>query len=131
MNKGWLFIIGVLVLLIPLSAAGQSLQLADSLFAKGKRFDDIRRWGWLDDQEKMQQLIENDPGFEGYVDGREYLPIPHSELDPRCTTPTGRQNVVRPAASEPPRGQSEPAVTHAPAPASQDCRKQHYHVIPT
>jgi len=27
------------------------------LAGEGKRFDDIRRWGWLDDQEKMQQLI--------------------------------------------------------------------------
>lgn len=40
MNKGWLFITGVFVLLIPLAGVGQSLQLADSLFAKGKRFDD-------------------------------------------------------------------------------------------
>ena len=59
------------------------------LAGEGKRFDDIRRWGWLDDQEKMQQLIENDPGFEGYVDGREYLPIPQSELD---TNPAAEQN---------------------------------------
>jgi hypothetical protein len=59
------------------------------LAGEGKRFDDIRRWGWLDDQEKMQQLVENDPGFEGYVDGREYLPIPQSELD---TNPAAEQN---------------------------------------
>ncbi len=59
------------------------------LAGEGKRFDDIRRWGWFDDEEKMQQLIENDPGFEGYVDGREYLPIPQNELD---TNPAAEQN---------------------------------------
>ena len=59
------------------------------LAGEGKRFDDIRRWGWLDDPEKMEMLIQNDPGFEGYVDGREYLPIPQSELD---TNPEAEQN---------------------------------------
>ncbi|WP_176521648.1 RagB/SusD family nutrient uptake outer membrane protein [Longimonas halophila] len=59
------------------------------LAGEGKRFDDIRRWGWLDDPDKMQQLIENDPGFEGYIDGREYLPIPQGELD---TNPAAEQN---------------------------------------
>jgi hypothetical protein len=59
------------------------------LAGEGKRFDDIRRWGWLDDSQKMQQLIQNDPGFQGYQDGREYLPIPQSELD---TNPAAEQN---------------------------------------
>lgn len=40
MNNKRLFISAVFVLLIPLSAIGQSMQLADSLFAKGQRFDD-------------------------------------------------------------------------------------------
>lgn len=59
------------------------------LAGEGKRFDDIRRWGWFDDPEKMEQLIANDPGFEGYVEGREYLPIPQGELD---TNPAAEQN---------------------------------------
>jgi hypothetical protein len=58
------------------------------LAGEGKRFDDIRRWGWLEDPEKMDLLIENDPAFESYQDGREYLPIPQSELD---TNPAAEQ----------------------------------------
>lgn len=59
------------------------------LAGEGKRFDDIRRWGWLDDEQKLQELIQRDPGFEGYVDGRELLPIPQSEMD---TNPAIEQN---------------------------------------
>lgn len=59
------------------------------LAGEGKRFDDIRRWGWLDDPEKLAELKQRDPGFEGYVEGREYLPIPQSELD---TNPEAVQN---------------------------------------
>lgn len=59
------------------------------LAGEGKRFDDIRRWGWLDDQQKLDELIARDPGFEGYRDGREYLPIPQDELD---TNPAAEQN---------------------------------------
>jgi len=39
MNIQRLFILGGLLQLLPLSAVGQSLQLADSLFAKGKKYD--------------------------------------------------------------------------------------------
>jgi CHAT domain-containing protein/Flp pilus assembly protein TadD len=39
MNKRRLLIIGAFLLLYPLVSAGQSLQLADSLFAKGKKYD--------------------------------------------------------------------------------------------
>ncbi len=39
MNIQRLFILGGLLLLLPLSTSGQSLQLADSLFAKGKNYD--------------------------------------------------------------------------------------------
>ncbi len=59
------------------------------LAGEGKRFDDIRRWGWLDDPEKLDRLAQNDPAFESYRDGREYLPIPQSELD---TNPAAEQN---------------------------------------
>jgi hypothetical protein len=46
---------------------------------EGHRFDDIKRWGWLQDATKLAQLKQNDPEF-GYVPGRELLPIPPSEL---------------------------------------------------
>lgn len=59
------------------------------LGGEGKRFDDIRRWGWLDDSQKLQWLIDRDPEFEGYVEGREWLPIPQSEMD---TNPKMEQN---------------------------------------
>ncbi len=45
------------------------------------RFDDIVRWGWLKDPAKLKWLQQRDPEFKGYVPGREYLPIPQSELD--------------------------------------------------
>lgn len=60
------------------------------LAGEGKRYDDILRWGWLDDPDKRQMLEQNDPGFAGYVEGREYLPIPQSELD---TNPAAEQNM--------------------------------------
>ena len=48
---------------------------------EGHRFDDIRRWGWLDDTQKLGELKSHDPEFEGYVEGREYFSIPQSEID--------------------------------------------------
>ncbi|HKJ44433.1 MAG TPA: RagB/SusD family nutrient uptake outer membrane protein [Balneolales bacterium] len=45
------------------------------------RFDDIVRWGWLKDPAKLKWLQQRDPEFNGYVPGREYLPIPQSEID--------------------------------------------------
>lgn len=48
---------------------------------EGHRFDDIVRWGWLNDPTKLAWLRQRDPEFDGYVKGREYLPIPQSELD--------------------------------------------------
>lgn len=59
------------------------------LAGEGKRFDDIRRWGWFEDPDKLEMLRQRDPGFEGYVPGREYLPIPQGELD---TNPEAVQN---------------------------------------
>lgn len=58
------------------------------LAGEGKRFDDIRRWGWLDDPQRLQMLQENDPAFDGFQQGRELLPIPQSELD---TNPAAQQ----------------------------------------
>lgn len=59
------------------------------LAGEGKRFDDIRRWGWLEDPEMLQMLQERDSEFEGYSQGREWLPIPQGELD---TNPNIQQN---------------------------------------
>ncbi|MDT0646608.1 RagB/SusD family nutrient uptake outer membrane protein [Zunongwangia sp. F260] len=45
------------------------------------RFHDIVRWGWLYDDEKLALLRERDSEFETWRPGKEYLPIPQSELD--------------------------------------------------
>src|SRR5699024_2105698 len=59
------------------------------LAGEGKRFLDIKRWGWLDDSEKLQMLKNNDPQFEDYIEGRDILPIPQGEMD---TNPKMEQN---------------------------------------
>lgn len=48
---------------------------------EGHRFDDIRRWGWLEDPAKLAWLKTRDAEFETYVPGREFFPIPLSEID--------------------------------------------------
>ncbi|WNH11306.1 RagB/SusD family nutrient uptake outer membrane protein [Thalassobellus suaedae] len=48
---------------------------------EGHRFDDIRRWGWLQDSAKLAWLKSRDAEFETYSNGREYFPIPQSEMD--------------------------------------------------
>lgn len=45
------------------------------------RIHDIIRWGWLYDSQKLQELISHDSDFETWTPGKEYLPIPQSELD--------------------------------------------------
>lgn len=47
---------------------------------EGHRFDDIRRWGWLQDANKLAWLKQRDPEFNSYQPGREYYPIPPSEF---------------------------------------------------
>lgn len=47
---------------------------------EGHRFDDIRRWGWLQDPAKLASLKSRDPEFNTYAPGREYLPIPLNEI---------------------------------------------------
>lgn len=49
------------------------------LALEGHRFDDIRRWGWLDT--RLEWLQQRDPEFETYTEGREYFPIPQVEVD--------------------------------------------------
>ena len=51
---------------------------------EGHRFDDIRRWGWLEDPVKLQWLIDRDSEIEGYLTTgglRDFFPIPQSEMD--------------------------------------------------
>ncbi|XHR92452.1 RagB/SusD family nutrient uptake outer membrane protein [Mucilaginibacter sp. UC70_90] len=47
---------------------------------EGHRFDDIRRWGWLQDAAKLAWLKTRDPEFNTYTPGKEYLPIPLTEV---------------------------------------------------
>ena len=48
---------------------------------EGHRFDDIHRWGWLQDPAKLDMLKQRDPEFNNYVPGREFFPIPLGEID--------------------------------------------------
>ncbi|MGJ5640682.1 RagB/SusD family nutrient uptake outer membrane protein [Formosa sp. S-31] len=48
---------------------------------EGHRFDDIRRWGWLNDASKLEWLKSRDPEYGSYINGREFFPIPQSEMD--------------------------------------------------
>jgi starch-binding outer membrane protein, SusD/RagB family len=57
---------------------------------EGHRFDDIRRWGWLQDPVKLAQLKIKDPEFNSYQPGRELYPIPQSEID---NNPGFKQNL--------------------------------------
>jgi tetratricopeptide (TPR) repeat protein len=59
-------------------------QLAHERFLEfgleGHRFDDIVRWGWLQDPTKLAWLQARDPEFLTYFPGREYMPIPLAEI---------------------------------------------------
>lgn len=57
---------------------------------EGHRFDDIRRWGWLQDPAKLAWLKSRDNEFNTYSPGREYLPIPLNEIQ---TNPGVVQNL--------------------------------------
>lgn len=48
---------------------------------EGHRFDDIRRWGWLNDSAKLTWLKSRDSEYDTYKAGREYFPIPQLEMD--------------------------------------------------
>ncbi len=45
------------------------------------RIHDIIRWGWFYDAEKLAMLRERDSEFTNWSPGKEYLPIPQTELD--------------------------------------------------
>ena len=49
--------------------------------SEGHRFDDIRRWGWLEDATKLAWLKTRDAEYNTYSPGREYFPIPQWEID--------------------------------------------------
>ncbi len=48
---------------------------------EGKRIHDLVRWGWLYDNAKLEELKAHDSDFETWTPGKEYLPIPQTELD--------------------------------------------------
>lgn len=48
---------------------------------EGHRFDDIRRWGWLEDSSKLNWLKSRDYEYDTYQTGREFFPIPQLEMD--------------------------------------------------
>lgn len=48
---------------------------------EGIRFEDIVRWGWLYDSNRLNELKSHDEEFASYIEGREYLPIPPDEMD--------------------------------------------------
>lgn len=48
---------------------------------EGHRFDDIHRWGWLQDPEKLAMLKTRDLEFNSYKPGREFYLIPQGDID--------------------------------------------------
>ena len=56
---------------------------------EGHRFDDIVRWGWLTDPAKLAMLKAHDAEWNGYIAGKEHMPIPQIEMD---TNPNAIQN---------------------------------------
>ncbi|WP_370479187.1 RagB/SusD family nutrient uptake outer membrane protein [Tamlana flava] len=51
------------------------------LAIEGSRYQDIKRWGWLDDATKLNELKAHDPEFNTFVPNRKYQPIVQEELD--------------------------------------------------
>jgi hypothetical protein len=45
------------------------------------RWNDLARWGYFDDANKLAQLRARDPEFTNLPLGRKYAPIPQSEID--------------------------------------------------
>jgi uncharacterized protein (DUF2267 family) len=48
---------------------------------EGHRFEDIVRWGWLQDPAKLAILKAHDTEFNNYVAGREYFSIPQAQVE--------------------------------------------------
>lgn len=51
------------------------------LAIEGSRWQDIKRWGYLENSSKLNELKSHDPEFETFSPGREYQPIVQGELD--------------------------------------------------
>ncbi len=51
------------------------------LAIEGSRINDLIRWGWFYDANKLAALKTHDPEFSNWTPGAEYLRIPQSELD--------------------------------------------------
>jgi tetratricopeptide (TPR) repeat protein len=68
-----------------LSQDGMREQIGHERFLEfaleGHRFDDIRRWGWLENPVKLAWLKVRDAEFNSFSAGREYFPIPQLEID--------------------------------------------------
>jgi hypothetical protein len=69
-----------------LSQAQFQLQLEHEriteLTGESVRWNDLARWGYFDDQNKLNQLKARDAEFNNFVTGRsKYMPIPQSEID--------------------------------------------------
>ena len=68
-----------------LSQDGMREQIGHERFLEfpleGHRFDDIRRWGWLENPTKLAWLKARDVEFNSYAPGREYFPIPQLDMD--------------------------------------------------
>jgi tetratricopeptide (TPR) repeat protein len=68
-----------------LSQAAMREQIGHERFLEfaleGHRFDDIRRWGWLEDGAKLAWLKSRDNEFNSYAPGREFFPIPQLDMD--------------------------------------------------
>lgn len=52
------------------------------LAGESTRWNDLVRWGYLDDAAKVAEIAVHDPDFKNFVVGKhKFLPIPQSELD--------------------------------------------------
>ena len=51
------------------------------LALEGLRWYDLKRWGWLDDAPKLNELKANDPDFNTFAPNRKFQPLPQTELD--------------------------------------------------
>jgi hypothetical protein len=59
------------------------------LAGEGKRFDDLRRWGWLTNPQKLKHLAKRNSDFKGFKPSRIWMPIPQGEIN---TNPAIKQN---------------------------------------
>ena len=51
------------------------------LAVEGKRWYDLKRWGYLDDGSKLEELKAHDFEFNTYSTGKDFIPIPQTEID--------------------------------------------------